>query len=489
MSFYIEVKNSFCHLKGNIPTETESLIKELLTYQNDIGAERAQIFNQMSYAKNRGLDKMYKACVGKLKKLEKNEWVCWYNDKSFPTGHLKLVEDLLNAAKIPYKLNDLRVKPDSTHVFRWKNKPPPARYYQKEMIDNFLELHRGVIVSAVGSGKTNVVVNIIKQLGVKTLVVVPSRGLLSQFTEVLKFHFDSKHIDMLDASKIRNKAKLKPIRVITIQSLAALNKSGELNKLIEDIDFISFDEFHHSSAKSYTDLLPKIDHIYYRLGQTGTFLRNGNDVLDMWGILSVRLYNYSAFQAIKDGYLTPLKINVYNMPGIPNKNYQKEYSNHYCGNKFVLEKINKIIDKVNPEDQILILVARKEKSGDVLHKYLKKLGIKNSYVSGDDKKEVINQAIEDFNDKKINILIGSSVLGEGIDIRSTNHLIMLQGGKSEIVMVQAIGRCVRLFEGKELAEVHDFNFLNTNYMEKHFNIRLDIYKRNFEPEEIEVFDE
>jgi len=109
-------------------------------------------------------------------------------------------------------------------------------------------------------------------------------------------------------------------------------------------------------------------------------------------------------------------------------------------------------------------------------------GIKNNYISGDDKKEIITQTITDFNDRKINVLIGSSVIGEGIDVRSTDHLVMCQGGKSEISIVQATGRGVRLFEGKSMAYLHDFKFTKTKFMIKHYEERVNILKRNFEPE-------
>ena len=135
----------------------------------------------------------------------------------------------------------------------------------------------------------------------------------------------------------------------------------------------------------------------------------------------------------------------------------------------------------NNKGQVLILVDKKEKSGNKIKDYLWCHGIVADYINGDNKKEEIYEAIERFNDKEGRILIGSKVIGEGIDIRSTDHLINAQGGKSEISLVQAVGRAIRLYDGKKIATVHDFNFLNTNYLQKHYNMRINIYDRNFEP--------
>jgi superfamily II DNA or RNA helicase len=64
---------------------------------------------------------------------------------------------------------------------------------------------------------------------------------------------------------------------------------------------------------------------------------------------------------------------------------------------------------------------------------------------------------------------------------------MAQGGKSEIVMVQAVGRAVRLYPNKKIAVIHDFIFENTKYMRKHFDSRFEIYKRNFDVKDPDVY--
>jgi superfamily II DNA or RNA helicase len=84
-----------------------------------------------------------------------------------------------------------------------------------------------------------------------------------------------------------------------------------------------------------------------------------------------------------------------------------------------------------------------------------------------------------FNNKDFRILIGSTIIGEGIDIRSSDHLIMAQGGKSEIAVTQAIGRVVRLFPGKKIGWLHDFSFEGTKYLQGHLVERIKVYENNF----------
>lgn len=496
----IEIYNSFSQFSGELTDYTNQLIAKVLTYENDNEAEIKACFGQINRAKKQkeyaqksgDPQKMEKArrtiamLSKKIKHLEDTKLVCWYNSPVFPTGHLNLVKKALDIAKIPYQEFDRREVPTNDIILPWYNKPFDPRYYQSEMHEIAMREKRGVIVSAVGTGKSLVMAYLVKALAVNSLIVVPSRGLLGQLANDFNSWFGQHMVEDVTTARVRSNKPLKPLRLVTVQTLASLQKSGELSQLVHDVKALYVDEIHHAGSSSYTNLLAEIPHIYYRFGFTGTFLRNDSKSLDMWGFLSNVLYRYSAQQAIADGFLTPMKLHCYELPGVRKSRYPTEYDHNYCNNKELYRKVYEIVSSAKPDEQILILVNRKDKAGRIFHEYLLQNGIANNYISGDDKKDTINATIEAFNLKKIRVLIGSSVIGEGIDVRSTDHLIMCQGGKSEIVMVQAVGRAIRLFPGKEVANVHDFDFKNTAYMGKHWRLRKEIYARNFDCEFIKV---
>jgi superfamily II DNA or RNA helicase len=476
----VVIQNSYCRVEGEIPKAADDLIRECLTYQNDIEAEKGNCFYRLNQAKRFGNKKMVMMIMAQIRKIEATEFVCLYKDKTFPSGLLNIVLACLDELKVPFEKQDLRECPGSNQILRWNNKPFEPRYYQKAMIELGLAAGRGVMVSAVGTGKSLIMAYLIKNIAVNSLVIVPSRGLSGQLYNDFSSWFGAGNVELLDAAKIRKMKSPKAISIVTVQSLGSLKKSGEFKDFVKKIDAIYCDELHHAGAATYTKLLEDMDHIYYRYGFTGTFLRNDNKTLDMWSFLSNVLYEYPAWQAIEEKFLTPMEAHIYGVPGKANKKYQTEYDNNYCSNTIMLDKIMDIITSVPQGSQILILVNKKDKGGLVIHEYLKQFGVDNCYISGDNKREEINDTITAFNEKRINILIGSSVIGEGIDVRSTDHLIMCQGGKSEITMVQAIGRAIRLFDGKLMAYIHDFRFNGTNYMEKHVDERIEAYLRNFQ---------
>lgn len=473
------VRNSFCIVEGVVHPDVTQLLTQVMTYKNDIESELGQLYFQMKLSKkNNNMQMFYKAKAA-AEKLKATEYVCLYKDSRFPTGLLNIATAALEALQAQYYIDDQRQSPGQTAFLKWHNAPWNPRYYQEEMIALGLQAGRGVFEAAVGSGKSLVMAHLIKAISCTSLVIVPSRALSGQIYKDFALWFGERNVQLLDAGKIRKLGKPRAISIVTVQSLGSLAKSGDFAEFAQHIDALYVDEVHHAGASTYTGLLKDLDHVYYRYGFSGTFLRNDSKTIEMWSFLSNVLYQFPAHRAIQEGFLTPVQVVMHTMPGRKNKKYQTEYDNSYCANPPLLQKVADIVSHFGQE-QILILVNKKDKCGAVIYEYLKSVGIDSSYISGDNDKDEIDQAITAFNEKRTRVLIGSSVIGEGVDVRSTDHLVMCQGGKSEITMVQAAGRVLRLYEGKTQAYIHDFRFEDTNYMIKHADEREEIYFRNFQ---------
>ena len=477
----IVIQNSYCTISGFRDEHVET-IAEKLTYENvEAAFELQQAKVQIGYAYRFKNFAKVGVLKEKISELEGMLIVCWLKGDQFPTGHLELVKGALKASAVKYELADGRVLSAPQIVYKWATAPKVPRYYQTEMVELGIKHHRGVFSSCVGSGKTLTAQMLIHALQVPVIVVVPSKDLCIQTGDDYTAAFGAKYVDVITSSKSHTSTK--PIRICTMHTLTALRKKGELEPLLAGLGMIVVDEAHHNGCKSFCDLLPYFDHIYYRWGFSGSYLRADSKTLDMWGFLSTVLYEYPAHKAIAEGYLTPVEVIVHDIDGQKingRVKYQTEYTKNYCGNPRLLNKLKEIFEDYGAAgEQVLILVGRKDTSGKIVHEYLKDLGIENVYVDGDSDKEFVKQALQDFNSEKIKVLVGSQVLGEGIDIRSADVLVMLQGGKSIVNITQAVGRLVRLFPGKEKGYLHDFRFLGTKYLISHTKERLSIYRNNF----------
>jgi superfamily II DNA or RNA helicase len=282
----------------------------------------------------------------------------------------------------------------------------------------------------------------------------------------------------VNTTAIKSNKKLKPILISTVQTLASLTKQNLVGVIMKHVQSLMIDEAHHAAASSYMNLLPHMNDVYYRFNFSGTYTRNDNKFMELWGVCDEKLYTYNSVQATKDGYLTPVEFIIKELKGSMGGDYQDEYKLNY-GGKVFHDAIVETVKEIPKDKQILILVDRKELVGEQIRDWLSLAGIEVDYLTGDNKREELTEAMERFNEKKTRILVASTVLGEGADIRSTDYLILARGGKSEIAVTQAIGRAVRLHPGKTKAYVIDFEISNTQWLKKHAKLRRNTYVEEF----------
>lgn len=107
----------------------------------------------------------------------------------------------------------------------------------------------------------------------------------------------------------------------------------------------------------------------------------------------------------------------------------------------ILEKVKERLEK-NSKESILIFAASTAHC-IVLDMIFKKENITSKYVLGSTKKEERVESIQDFKDKKLNVLINYSVLSTGFDAPLLNTLIIARTINSKILGSQIIGRALR----------------------------------------------
>lgn len=482
----LTVDNSFTTISKYNALE-KKIVEAVLTYiDQEIEKNKRGLFLAYNKAMRFGMKRKAMFIARKIEELGDSK-VCLLKEDKFPSGLLfKIITAFEKAKANPkyadkvntYEIKDTRTRPESTQEYIWCNQPPEPRYYQEECIAIGEGKGRGTFEVCVAGGKTLIASYIIKNTGVNTLYVVPSLALLDQTVAILTEYFSKARVQAVATKDVKGKKKLKPIRVTTVQTLASLQKQDLLDKLVSDVDSIMIDEAHHGASDSYVNLLPYLNHIYYRFNFSGTYTRNDSKIMELWGVCGEKLYKYPAAQGIADGFLTPVNFQVRRLNGKSASIYRNEYTDNYGGKEFLSAVLQEV--KVIPKDKsILILVDRKDAVGRQIADTLEADGINCTYMTGDNDKEDISEAIKDFNGKKSRILIASTILGEGIDIRSTDTLILARGGKSDIAITQAIGRAVRLYPGKKEATVIDFEFKNSNWLHKHTRLRIENYAEEF----------
>ena len=73
-------------------------------------------------------------------------------------------------------------------------------------------------------------------------------------------------------------------------------------------------------------------------------------------------------------------------------------------------------------------------------------------------------------------LIGTSVIGEGVDLPCAENLIMAGGGKARSQVIQNIGCVLGIMGEKEKATIFDFTDRDGGFLEEHSEERSLIYE-------------
>jgi len=129
--------------------------------------------------------------------------------------------------------------------------------------------------------------------------------------------------------------------------------------------------------------------------------------------------------------------------------------------------------------QVMILVQRIEHGktlDDLLWSFKGPSFIPHQFISGKEKSEDREKALEEFKNGDLPVLIATTILDEGVDVPKIDALIIAGGNKARIGALQRIGRGLRTGGNFSNLKVVDFADLTQKYLIRHALARLKIYK-------------
>lgn len=353
----------------------------------------------------------------------------------FPTGLVYLVEVYLNGLKEGYQRVDLRKRPTKTYKELLEGSvgvitPYPEQY---DAATALIAHHRGIICAPTGVGKSLIVTLLIKALGVKTLVVVPTLELKRQLTETLSQAFGEDKVGPLGS-------------LVAVENVAALDPKVKA----EGYDMVIIDEFHHSGAKTYRQLNQKAwKDVYYRVGLTATpFRSKDTERLLLESVLSKVIYKLDYKTAVKKGYIVPMEAYYYDLPkreieGNPSS-WPSVYSELVVSNSYRNTLIMSALSTLHESGKSTLCLVKEIKHGEAV--------AVAPFANGQDEETPI--WIDRFNKRHFPVLVGTTgVLGEGVDTRPAEYIIIAGLGKSKPAFMQQCGRGFRKYPGKESCKV------------------------------------
>lgn len=399
----------------------------------------------------------------------------------FPTGLLNIVIDAAKSANIEVELMDNRQKPFVDLAKNWKESERllagiEMRDYQLDALVAAFEKERGCLEMATASGKTEVAAAIIKVLGLRTIFLVHTRDLLRQTKERFELRLGE------DIGMLGEGVSDLPHRIVvaTVQSVDAWLKKDEraAKAWLKTFSVLFLDECHHASAKTWEHICLLTQNAYFRFGLSGTILRRDDlSNMRMLSVFGPAIYRLPAAELIKRGYLSGIVVNMVDNPEvIDGTSWQQVYS---AGIVESVQRNAKIIGLALEEFRLgrrVMILVRQIRHGEILLAGLQTAAVPTVFLHGSTDSEERESEKKRFNTDGNFVLIASVIFDEGVDIPEINSLIIAAGGKSEIRVIQRVGRGLRKKADNGLLTVFDF-MDSSKFLRKHSAKRLAVYRK------------
>lgn len=487
------IQTSPVRLEVTDASETElKHLKTSLTFLNKANAFEYKKFKKNIWYANKYGREEY---LEKLEELKNNQNVCLlYEDADGFYTLPGIAKELLS--RFPKSTFENQVDYPGECLTPWKKMPSKSlRPYQQQAVSGLIAAKHGAVELATGLGKSLIILHIAKSLGLKTVVMAPTTSIFSQLLKDFKEAFGERYVGAYGDGKKRSD-KLFTIGIA--QSLTRIEEGSEDWNNFRDTKVFIADESHLTPAKTLEYVCHSVfAKSPYRFFFSGTQMRGDGADLLLRGITGGIVQSMDVKQGVAEGWLARLDCTLVKVPSHslqrPN-DILKMAKVHFLYNK---EISNRAVDIANRSvsllgHQVLILIDEIEQFFYLYPGLKHEVGFAhggNLSVANKAKipekfhKSDPEELVERFNNGDLRILIGTSCINTGTDIRPVKTFINLQGGISEVQLKQSVGRCTRVTKDKKRCNVVDFiveidpdNDRTLNPITRHCLVRKSLYE-------------
>ena len=412
-----------------------------------------------------------------------------------PIGLFKMFNEYMIDFDIDFKIKGDRVginKLDFSNFDEWlddleeeRDKKITNRKFQYDAVKKLLQYNRAVLTSPTGSGKSLIIYTYIMWIlenefedGENFLLVVPSTTLVNQMAnDFIEYGMPEEWI-----SKIYSGTKKDFTTPLVISTWQSLYKKD--NKFFDNFNGLVIDEAHKAKSTEMVYIAENCVNARFRLATTGTLHRN---TAFRWSVIAnfgPVVDTKTTRELIKDGILTDF--DIVNIVLYWKKNngskritfnfndYQEELEmivNSTDRMDYIIKQIKNIWNDREYENATLLVMGKRVQYIEDLFVRLQEDMKKDVFfihgkVSVKDRDKIINHV----KNKGGIVIANVNIMGTGINIPNVFGIIFANPIKSDITLLQTIGRSIRLFDDKVKAIIYDFvdkipsiNGMNTTF--------------------------
>lgn len=394
------------------------------------------------------------------------------------------------------KIADVRGHEKLTYSVKMKLIQVPTKFpkfkftledYQQKALDIALTKNQGIISFPPGGGKTVTAIALMKARNVRTLVVVHTHDLVSQWKSSLEKAFGKINVGIIAEGEVQKESKR--ITVALVQTLVSMDNA---DKIISGYGMIQMDECHHVPAPTFEDVISR-SAAEFRYGFTASLKRRDRKEFLMHAVFGETLIELT-YEDIAHRVILPeiRAVDIEDIPDCPVEDLYVErrgsiHMQHTVLYNWMAESevrnniLKRIIDECleDPNNVTLFLTKRREHA-KMMHEYVEGKGIPSALLLGGGTKKYKREKevkLQEAREGKVKFIAGTSIADEGLDVVTLTRLILSMPGSFDEILRQRIGRVSRKIEGKKTPITYD---VKDNYLPEMVNAwfaRYRFYKK------------
>ena len=319
-----------------------------------------------------------------------------------------------------------------------------ATEVQREAIPVIMNNRDAIIQSETGSGKTLAfvlpIIENIRGNGIEALIVAPTRELAKQITHVFNKYSRFKAVSIYGGTSVINQIRdLKKANIVvgTPGRLLDLMNRKELH--INKIKYLVLDEADRMLDMGFIDDIERIIRATNREKQTLLFSATIPKKIIEIG----KKYMKNPKRIVIERRITSAK------------QIHKFYVVSFK------EKFSLLVHLLQKQDADLSLIfCATKKMTDNLARELKRYGISAGAIHGDMSQKQRETMLNNFRQKRINVLVATDVAARGLDIDDITHIYNFDIPKEVIMYTHRAGRTARMGnEGKVISLISEKDYL------------------------------
>lgn len=249
--------------------------------------------------------------------------------------------------------------------------------------------------------------------------------------------------------------------------------------LLSKFECVIMEEAHEASGNSYYDIMRHCVNAHYRLALTATpFMKEDEEAnMRLMACCGPVGYRVTEKQLIDAGILAKPFFKYVTIKNRPPKLYRHTgWQAAYRLGVVECKERNELVVaeavKAHRYGLSVMALVQHTAHGDLLKHMLTLAGLRVRFISGECDHATRKAALKELADKKIDVLIGTTILDVGVDVPATGMIILTGAGKAEVALRQRIGRGLRAKKsGPNVAFIVDFEDIFNDHLKVHYQQR------------------